>query len=266
MTKLILAAAAAVSLFAQPPGRGPRMSPLAAALDSDRDGTVSRSELAKAQAALASLDRDKDGVLTEDEVRPQFGPGGREGGERPQEDIVKSLMELDRDGDGKLSKNEVPERMQGLFGRGDSNKDGELTAEELRSMEKAQPQRRDGPDFMRMDPAAAALDADGDRKISAAELAKAPALLAKLDANSDGQLSEDEMRPRGMRGRGDPREMAKHMMEEFDANGDGKLAKAELPDRMRERFDEIDADRDGFVSADELSRMAGRGGPRGERR
>jgi len=40
-----------------------------------------------------------------------------------------------------------------------------------------------------------ALDADGDRVISAEEIAGASAALLKLDKNGDGKLTEDEIRP-----------------------------------------------------------------------
>lgn len=44
-------------------------------------------------------------------------------------------------------------------------------------------------------PLEAALDADGDREISAEELANASVLLKKCDKNSDGMLDRDELRP-----------------------------------------------------------------------
>lgn len=53
-------------------------------------------------------------------------------------DLVESMMHFDRNGDGKLDRSEVPERMQGLFDRADSNKDGLLTPEEIRTLAKAQ--------------------------------------------------------------------------------------------------------------------------------
>src|SRR4051812_6880631 len=42
---------------------------------------------------------------------------------------------------------------------------------------------------------ATALDSDHDGTISAAEMRSAPVSLALLDANGDGQLSPDELRP-----------------------------------------------------------------------
>jgi hypothetical protein len=44
-------------------------------------------------------------------------------------------------------------------------------------------------------PLIAALDANGDGVIDAAEIANAPAALLKLDKNGDGKLTPDEYRP-----------------------------------------------------------------------
>jgi hypothetical protein len=44
-------------------------------------------------------------------------------------------------------------------------------------------------------PVLAALDADGDGAVSAAELSSAPARLKKLDANGNGRLEPEEYRP-----------------------------------------------------------------------
>ena len=41
-------------------------------------------------------------------------------------------MAFDKNGDGHLSKDEVPERMQGMFERADGDKNGMLSAEEIR--------------------------------------------------------------------------------------------------------------------------------------
>jgi Ca2+-binding EF-hand superfamily protein len=127
---------------------------------------------------------------------------------------------------------------------------------------------------------AAAIDADHDGAISAAEMRAAPAALRTLDTNHDGQLSLDELRPafdgRGPRGRGDggfegrggrggdegrgaPAASADELTEtvmSFDRNGDGKLDRAEVPDRFQGLFERADADKDGTLTRDELKQSA----------
>lgn len=204
-----------------------RMSPILAAVDADHDGTISAAELKAAPAALKSLDKNGDGQLTQDELRPAFARGGSGGGpgatQAPSADeLVKTLMAFDKDGDGKLSKPELPERMQGLFDRADADKDGFLTAEELKKTAAApraeQAGRRGereggegGRRMQRVDPVTAALDVDQDGVISAQEMQGATAALAKLDRNGDGQLTEDEVRPNfgGRGGQRPPQEQNK---------------------------------------------------------
>ena len=166
---LLIPLAATVALMAQPPedrpqgqgrggpGGGPgafmRFNPIFQALDTDEDGELSKSEIKNAAKSLRKLDKNKDGQLTAEELRPNFpqggpgGPGAGEGRRRPEggpdgpgpggptadpEEMVKTLMAFDKNGDGKLSKDELPERMQGMFERGDTNKDGFLTPDEIR--------------------------------------------------------------------------------------------------------------------------------------
>jgi len=49
---------------------------------------------------------------------------------------------------------------------------------------------------MRFHPLLAALDADHDGEISAAEMQNAPAALKTLDRNHDGKLTPDEILPK----------------------------------------------------------------------
>jgi hypothetical protein len=110
--------------------------------------------------------------------------------------------------------------MQGMFTRGDANHDDVLTEGEIKAMASAQaaPQgggggrgegregRGEGRGFGRgpgrMDPIVAALDADHDGTISAAEIKNSPAALKTLDKNGDGQLADEDIRPAFGRGRG----------------------------------------------------------------
>ncbi len=184
-----------------------RMSPSIRILDTDRDGVISAGEIQQASTKFAAMDRNGDGKITEDEVRPQGGPprGDGRGGESigmSPEDTVNTLMQFDKNKDGKLTKEEVPERMQGIFARNDGNQDGVLTREELvqgatkqsQASERAEGGRRGGG-MMKMDPVFSALDTDRNGEISEAEWKNASKALAKLDKNSDGQLTADEVRP-----------------------------------------------------------------------
>src|SRR5689334_19461749 len=121
--------------MAQERGFGPPTNRLAAAIDTNHDGTISAAEIQGASSALLTLDTNKDGQLTADELAPEFGPGGRRGrGEgdangpgraegaprMSASDLIDMLMSFDRNGDGKLERSEVPERFQGLFDRADA--------------------------------------------------------------------------------------------------------------------------------------------------
>jgi len=122
----------------------------------------------------------------------------------------------------------------------------------------------------------ATLDTNGDGMLDAGEIEAAPGVLGKLDKNTDGQITADEVRPafpegrgrggpggEGRGGRGPEGNAGGNVVEEnvktlmaFDGNGDGKLAKAELPERMQGIFDRADENQDGFLTADEIRKFA----------
>lgn len=57
-------------------------------------------------------------------------------------------------------------------------------------------------------------------------------------------------------------------LQRFDKDSDGKVSKEEAPDRLKERFDSLDTNKDGFLDAGEISKLrppsggGGGGGPR----
>jgi Ca2+-binding EF-hand superfamily protein len=199
---------------------------------------------------------------------------------------------LDADKNGTLTKEEVPEERQRLFGRlissADKDKDGKLTRDEFAAglrdnasgSDRPGPGAAGGPDSPRGAqgdrPGAGmmagmailrAIDADGDGTVSAKEIENAVATLKKLDKNSDGQLTRDEIGPaggpgglaggRGVGGLGGGTAMLERLRE-FDKNNDGKWSKDELPPRLQERFDALDANKDAVLDREEL-RQVGRG-------
>lgn len=203
----------------QGPGRPaapPRVSPLMAALDTDKDGALSPEEILKASAALKTLDKDGNGQLTLWELHPPIKPVVI-----PPADIVERLMEFDRNGDGKLTRDELPERLRSAFDTIDGDKDGILTQSELTAfVEKSEAEQRkeeekrleaarrtpeptapptprlaQGGGGRPLSPLMAALDTDKDGTISAAEIAAASAALKTLDKDGDGKISAEELRP-----------------------------------------------------------------------
>jgi Ca2+-binding EF-hand superfamily protein len=106
-------------------------NPVIAALDANKDGVIDENEIANASVALKKLDKNGDGKLTEDELRPA---PPLTGAASAAEQTVTRLMQFDKNGDGKLSKDELPERMQAMMERGDADKDGFLTKDEIRKM------------------------------------------------------------------------------------------------------------------------------------
>lgn len=128
-----------------------------------------------------------------------------------------------------------------------------------------------------------ALDLDGDRSLSAAEIAQASSSLAKLDADGDGVVSMQEVAPnrgRGQAGQGRRGKRAgaegragkgqgergkgagqrggmnpQAMLERADADGDGVISKSEAPERMQQNWDRIDANGDGQIDSSEQAEM-----------
>ena len=127
-------------------GRGPMIHPIVRALDADRDGEVSASELANAPAALLALDANKDGAVSRAEFHPprperpadapvRTPPADapvRKGGDRAHP-VDPVMLALDADADGNLSGPEIAAAARSLAAI-DANKDGKLTRDELRPL------------------------------------------------------------------------------------------------------------------------------------
>lgn len=159
------------------------------ALDGDGDHTISAAELAASPESLKSLDREADG---------QLGP--REYGPLPP----PLFWAIDANLNGILSSEEIAGAADSLKVL-DSDADGQITETEFRPLLPPRPEKearigsRNANADQRPDrpnpPLESALDADNDNTISAAELASAPASLATLDKNGDGQLGPGEVMP-----------------------------------------------------------------------
>ena len=92
-------------------------------------------------------------------------------------------------------------------------------------------------------------------------MAKARARFARLDADSDGTLTRDEVTSefgkRGERWRERRRgrrmmRRAQRMIRRFDADRDGRVTRAEFDNRINQRFDRVDLNGDGVITDADL--------------
>lgn len=148
---------------------------------------------------------------------PEGGPRGRGG----------MMAMADANKDGKISKAEATAAAQARFARMDADKDGQLTAKD-----------RDLKRDQRLDERFAALDTDRNGQISKAEFTAGHEARAERRGGPGGKRW-------GGRRHGGPGPMA-------EARKDGIVTRAEFLAGATERFDKADANKDGFVTADEM--------------
>jgi Ca2+-binding EF-hand superfamily protein len=113
------------------------------------------------------------------------------------------------------------------------------------------------------------LDADKDGRVSQAEAANGKRghlaeHFAAIDANQDGFLTPEEMQAKRGEMRAKMRNHAKQKWQDADSNGDGQLsldeAQAKMP-RLAERFMQLDGDKNGYLTPQEI-RAGHHGGKR----
>lgn len=183
------------------------------------------------------------------------------------------MARADANNDGIVTREEFLAQVEQRFQRLDTNRDGQLSAEERRA---GRPERRAGPRRGGGDRRAAMMaqyDTDRDGQLSdterqAAQAAMQQRMLQRFDTNLDGQLSDAERQAartamqaqranapdgqmRGARG-GRGGTMRAQMLARFDTDKDGQLSDVErqaartaMQQRMLERYD---SNRDGQLS------------------
>ena len=223
-------------------------------LDKDGDGGLSSEECPKRIAdVFARLDRDGNGTLSAPELTTLVGKGPDER-QGPRGRWYRFVRSLDTNKDGFVSKDEWKASRRPLsdsmFTRLDADEDGKLSTDEWSTGS-----RRMGASWRGR--AAGSLvrrfDKDLDGKIARDEWLARAEVFDKFDADGDGYLSRDELSPQGprtVRFGLDADRMAEGWLRRFDQNKDGKIAAAEF--KNERRFAEVDADKDGFLTPEEI--------------
>jgi Ca2+-binding EF-hand superfamily protein len=242
-------------------------------IDADHDGVVTREELSSMIASsLQSLDADKNGRISAAELD--------QAGKVPMAGNLKShLREVDADGDGLISADEFSKHYLAMFDRADRAQSGRITLEqaaagggkggkggkgkkgeqdgakdEPKSEEDAPAAKEESKDDAK--PAKAPGQGSGPRKDPEPPGGRLPWIAAhftELDTDKNGEVSKAEMSAQ-----------VDGAMKSFDANSDGKISRDEtghggriaIGGFVKDHFDELDADHDGFIAAAELQAFA----------
>lgn len=127
-----------------------------------------------------------------------------------------------------------------------------IVAGSLHAQKNRKPGKPPGPPLLRV------LDTNGDGELSSREIDRAPKQLRKLDTNRDGRVTTDEISPiTNVPPLGQPQVQKKrgNMFDELfksDTDGDNMLSQEELGERFAPMFAQVDENRDGYVSKEEI--------------
>ena len=130
--------------FGGPGGRGPgAMVDRMMTWDANEDGVITRDEAPeRMRDRFDSIDATGDGMLETDELENMPPPGRGRGGPRgPGFDPAERLRQFDVDEDGYITRDELPDRMEQMVDRFDTNGDDVIDAGELEAMTERMRQR-----------------------------------------------------------------------------------------------------------------------------
>ena len=159
--------------------------------------------------------------------------------------MLEKLKAADTNGDGMISREEANAGLPQLarhFDRIDTDNNGLITMQEFEAAVKGLHGRRH--DVMKH------LDKDGDGLISRDEAQSAPRLAKhfdQIDTNKDGFLSKDELAAARTR-------IKDAIFAHIDTDADGRISRDEAAGfpRLARHFDQVDANKDGYLTKEEL--------------
>ena len=202
-------------------------SAVVALMDKNGDNVLSRDEFPMEMSKeFNSLDKDKDGKVTSKDISSSKSPIN----------VNIAFDKLDKNRDGVLNPNECPEKMKKQYKNIDTNNDGKLTKDEIKSVNEAT-----NVDWF------ANMDKNGDGIITFTECPKSFRRdFCVADINNDRKITKTEFNI--------VMSMAKDsdLFGIYDINGDGVLTVDEFPDKMKNNFSETDTDSDGKLTKEEI--------------
>ena len=230
------------------------------AMDSNRDGAISRGEWRGNEAAFRKQDWDGDGVLSGDEVRPgarrqtnwsqDWNRDGRV--DNLDSEISQRYRGYDANSDNRVDRTEWPGDVR-LFTRLDANRDRYLSIQEYTQGDGFALDAQGGPSYRFSN-----IDLNNDDSISRGEWTMGSADFSRLDVNRDNRISRFEFE-NDTAADNDHRYAATQFIS-FDLNRDGWLTRAES--RMAAvEFDRFDTNRDNRISRTEFGNIASAGDP-----
>lgn len=159
------------------------------------------------------------------------------------------VRQNDENDDGYLSRRELPEKLRGAFDRVDRDDDGYLSQSELRRYGESMRETAQRRSQERRQVADSS-ERDGDDQTWAEWWSS-----WWSDGDRAGQAREQVVNSG-----------AREFIRKYDRNDDGFLVRSELPDRMYDDFDRLDANGDRYVIRSEIEQYAQRAQDRAESR